>query len=166
MENKHSSDGMAEDIIRSFIQIASTELHAKTLLEKKISELENGIIDVQNQEILDKHLDAIDDLKNEIFELAQVRRDDMLYLYKLFGEKGEKEQWCTVKHLGMAMYTAFEAYQASNKDEELLYFMLAKNNLFLKAMTKFLGVEVTECASCFADIMKGDMEDGRKTSDL
>ena len=32
MENKYSTSGIGEDIIRSFTQIASAELHAKTLL--------------------------------------------------------------------------------------------------------------------------------------
>ncbi len=44
MENKYSTSGIGEDIIRSFTQIASAELHAKTLLEKRISEVENGLI--------------------------------------------------------------------------------------------------------------------------
>ena len=44
MKNIHSSDGMAEDLIRSFTQIANAELHVKTLLEKRISELENGMV--------------------------------------------------------------------------------------------------------------------------
>ena len=59
-----------------------------------------------------------------------------------------------VKHLGMAMYTAFEAYQASDNDPEMLDFALRANQMFIKAVTEFLGVEVTECASCFSDILK------------
>ena len=47
MENKHSSDGIAEDMIRSFVQVGCAELHAKTLLEKFSAELENGIVDVE-----------------------------------------------------------------------------------------------------------------------
>lgn len=158
MQNNHSSDGIAEDLIRSFVQIGSTEIHVKTLLEKRISELETGIVEVENAEVLKAHLEKIGDLKEELEELAQIRREDMFYLYKLYGEKGDKEKWCTVKHLGIAAMTAFEVWQASDGDEELLTMAIRKNKMFLKAVTQFIGVEVTECASCFADILKGASE--------
>jgi len=163
MENKHSTDGIAEDLIRSFVQIASAEMHTKTLLEKRVSELENGLIDYDKE--LESQLKKIDELKEEINELAQLRRDDMLYLYELYGSKGDKEKWCSVKHLGIAMMTAFEAWQASDNEEVLLTAALNKNKLFLKAVSQFLGVEVTECASCFSDILKGELGNGA-TSDL
>lgn len=159
MENVHSSDGIAEDLIRSFVQIASAEMHAKTLLEKRVSEVENGIVDVDNEDIFNGHLQSITELKEEIGQLAQLRREDMLYLYKLYGEKGDKNYWCMVKHVGIAAMTAFEVWQASDNDEELLCMALDKNSLFVKVLTKFIGVEVTECASCFADILKGGGED-------
>lgn len=153
MENKHSTDGIAEDIIRSFVQIASAEMHAKTLLEKRVSELENGFIDLETD--LEQQLSKISELKIEINDLAELRRSDMLYLFDLYGGQGDKEKWCTVKHLGIAMMTAFEAWQASDNDEALLTSALDKNKLFIKAVSQFLGVEVTECAACFADILKG-----------
>ena len=56
MKNIHSSDGMAEDLIRSFTQIANAELHVKTLLEKRISELENGMVKENDTE---DHINAI-----------------------------------------------------------------------------------------------------------
>ncbi|WP_086350254.1 hypothetical protein [Candidatus Enterococcus clewellii] len=155
MENKHSTDGLAEDLIRSFVQIASAEMHAKTLLEKRTSELENGLIDIDNEQVLEKQFIAINSLKEVINDLAELRRGDMLYLFDLYGGRGDKEQWCTVKHLGIAMMTAFEAWQASDMDEQLLSGYLKKNKLFLRSVTEFLGVEVTECAACFADILKG-----------
>lgn len=151
MENKYSTSGIGEDIIRSFTQIASAELHAKTLLEKRISEVENGLI---NEEEIPDNLEKIEALKNEIDDYANIRRSQMLYLYNSFGGKGDREQWCLVKHLSMAMYTAFEAYQASDRDPELLNIALEINKKFIEACTKFLGVEITSCASCFADIMK------------
>lgn len=160
MKNVHSSDGMAEDIIRSFVQVASAEMHIKTLMEKRISELENGLVNIEDDGIISEHLRKISELKTEINELAQMRRTDMLYLYRMFGEKGDKEKWCSVKHMGIAMMTAFEAWQASDNDEELLSIALCKNRFFLKAVTQFIGVEVTECASCFADILKGDNPNG------
>ena len=55
--NKDSEVGMAEDMIRSFVQFGSAEIHAKGLYEKATAELENGYINVEDNEVLQKHLD-------------------------------------------------------------------------------------------------------------
>lgn len=155
MKNINSSDGLAEDLIRSFIQLAVAEQHIKTLIEKRVSELENGIINTQDTEELNKNFEATKDLRTDLEVYAEARRADMRFLYELYGGRGNKEMWCLVKHGAVAMYTAFEAYQASEMDEELLDMALNKNRLFIKALSRFLGVSVTECAACFADILKG-----------
>ncbi|MGL4695169.1 hypothetical protein [Enterococcus larvae] len=157
MENRHSTDGLAEDLIRSFVQIASAEMHTKTLLEKRTSELENGF--VQDSDI-ENVLKNIKEIQEELIELAEIRRSDMLLLFELYGAEGDKEQWCMVKHLGIAMMTAFEVWQASNNDSILQELYLRKNRLFIKSVSKFLGVTITECAACFADILKGEVTNG------
>lgn len=149
MENKHASNGIAEDLIRTFVQIASAELHTKTSIEKAVSEIENGAD--ENFGVL---MDKVAALQADLLSYAELRREIMLNLYSMYGEKGNKEMWCTVKHLGMAMYTAFEAYQASDNDPELFDFAMRANRMFIRAITEFLGVEVTECAACFSDILK------------
>ncbi|WP_276889866.1 hypothetical protein [Faecalibaculum rodentium] len=149
MENKHASNGIAEDLIRAFVQIASAELHTKTSIEKAVSEIENGAD--ENFGVL---MDKVAALQADLLSYAELRREIMLNLYSMYGEKGNKEMWCTVKHLGMAMYTAFEAYQASDNDPELFDFAMRANRMFIRAITEFLGVEVTECAACFSDILK------------
>ena len=55
----------------------------------------------------------------------------MRTLFDLFEGKGDKEQWCIVKHAAMAMYTAFEAWQASDNDR-LLYQICIENAYFIK----------------------------------
>ncbi|WP_304418679.1 hypothetical protein, partial [Faecalibaculum rodentium] len=124
---------------------ASAELHTKTSIEKAVSDIENGVSDDTAR---------IEYLKEDLMTQASLRREIMLSLYRMYGERGDKEKWCVVKHLGMAMYTAFEAFQASDNDPEMLDFSLRANQMFIKAVTEFLGVEVTECASCFSDILK------------
>lgn len=155
MKNIHSSDGIAEDLIRSFVQISAAELHAKTLLEKRVSELENGLVDVDDIDVLTEHLNKIELAKEDLEELAACRRDDMRFLFELFDSGGDKEQWCMVKHLAMAMITAFEVWQASDEDDGLLTMALNKNKLFVKAISRFVGVELTDCASCLSDMLKG-----------
>ena len=75
---------------------------------------------------------------------------------KLFGMfDGDKDMWCQAKHLGIGAMTLFEAYQASDDDPELLNMALEANSAFVHAMSRFLGVEITNCSACFADSLKG-----------
>ena len=145
-------DGVAEDLIRSFTQIACAENHAKTLLEKFNGQLENGSIDAMDQEAVNAQLEKISDIESEINSLAELRRSIMHHLMVMYN--GDTDYWCMVKHLAVGAYCAFEAYQASDNDTELYGLYLDANKRFIKAMTHFLGVEITECAACFADILK------------
>lgn len=147
-KNVNSSDGIAEDMIRAFVQFGCSELHAKTLLEKTNAELENGMIEVG--EGVDKA-----SMYEEMMEsYAELRRGTMKKLFDMY--KGDNSVWCLVKHLGMGMYTAFEAYQASEHDERLFELYLEANRQFVKALSVFLGVEITDCSACFSDMLKGD----------
>lgn len=159
--NPMSSSGQAEDIIRAFTQVGCAESHAKTLLEKATAELDNGLIDIENHDVVEKQIEHINDLTDEINELAELRRDMMRYLQKMYPD-GDKGYWCLAKHLSIAQFTAFEVYQASDDDPELLNMALEANKRFVKAMTHFLGVEVTACSSCFADALKRTEEKGVK----
>lgn len=157
MKNKHSSDTIAEDMIRTFTQLVCAEGHLKTLIEKKSAELENGIIDIDNPEELNKALDLLEQYPQELNEIAEIRRAVMVKLFNMY--EGDKTYWCQVKHLASASYTAFECYQASDDDAELLNMALEINKQFIKAMTHFLGVEITTCAACFGDFLKGEKEE-------
>lgn len=153
--NKHATDGMAEDLIRSFVQTAAYELHLKTLLEKRHSELENGKINVEDEEVVSNQIEQIEHTEKLLDEVAQIRRDDMLFLYSLYNASGDKERWCNVKHTAMMIITAFEAWQASDGNPELEMMYLNKNRLFIRELSAFLGVGITECAACFSDMLKG-----------
>lgn len=156
--NIHATDGMAEDLIRSMIQTAAYELHLKTLLEKRTSEMENGLIDVDDEAVLKKQFESIESTEESLIQAADMRREDMLLLYELYGAKGDKERWCTVKHTAMMMITAFEAWQASDNSKEIQQNYLNKNKVFIKELAAFLGVEITQCAACFADLLKSKMK--------
>jgi hypothetical protein len=67
---------------------------------------------------------------------------------------GDKDAWCLVKHLGIGAMTAFEAWQASDDDPELLDLWIDSNKAFTKAVTRFLGAEVGDCAACLSDFLK------------
>lgn len=146
------SDGTAEDLIRSFVQVGCAETHAKTLVEKYNAQLENGLIDLSDSSAVLTQTDKITAITEELNSLAELRRSLMLRLFNMYD--GDRDYWCMVKHLGIGAYTLFEAYQASEDDTELYTLALDANKRFIYSLSHFLGVEITECAACFADILK------------
>lgn len=154
------ADGMAEDLIRAFVQAGCAELHMKTLVEKYNAQVENGLIDLTDNEAVQKQIDKITSATDELNEFAETRRSLMLILKDMYD--GDPDYWCVVKHAGLAMYCAFEAYQASEDDQGLYTVYLETNKRFIKALTHFLGVEITDCAACFADILKSKGDVDRK----
>lgn len=153
MNNPHA-DGTAEDLIRSFIQIGCAENHAKTILEKTEAELNNGIITDQDeiQDAVEKFQDTLE----EVNSLANLRRRMMLRLFEMYD--GDKDYWCMVKHNGIAAYTAFEAYQATDDDPEMLEIALEANRRFINSLSRFIGADIKECASCMSDYLKAKGE--------
>lgn len=147
-------DGASEDLIRSFQQLACAEGHYKTLIEKYQSELENGLIDVGDDKVRNDHLEKLNSAVEELGLLAELRRGVMLRVMNAYD--GDKNYWCLVKHLSMAEYTLFEAYQASDSDAELLNLYLTANARFVTVITRWLKTEITSCASCLGDILKGE----------
>lgn len=160
MKNPNSESGYFEDLIRSIQQLICVEGHYKKLIEKVTAELDNGIVDADDPEQLNKALKSLDEFHAELNETADIRRKMMLYLYENFD--GDKSYWCQVKHLANASYTAFEAWQGSNDDAFLYQVALDTNRLFVKALAHFLGTEITDCAACFSDMMKGEKDERKK----
>jgi len=157
MQNNLSETGQAEDLIRSYIQFGCAEIHAKSLYEKTIAELNNGIIDVEDADVRNAHLERAQMFKDDINHYAGLRRGIMRALLERF-PNGDKSMWCQAKHLGIGMMTLFEAYQASDDDVELLHMAYEANEAFTLAMSRFLGVEISSCAACFADAIKGEID--------
>lgn len=155
-KNSNSEIGAAEDLLRSIVQMGCAEVHAQTLYYKATSELDNGIVDVSDSEVVQSHLEKIEMFREDIEDYANIRRRMMNSLFNMFdNDKKDKNMWCQIKHLGVSAYTAFETYQASDQDPELLMIAYDTNRMFVKAVTRFLGVEISDCASCFSDSMKG-----------
>lgn len=151
-ENKYSTEGMLEDLIRAMVQLCIAELHEKTNLERLNADLELDRIQLTDFTV--QEMELIESLEM----ITEARRTHQKLIYTLAGEKGDMKQWCKVKHMAMAMYTTFEAYQASDNDQALYSAYLQVNKLFIATMTKFLGFPVTDCASCFTDFLKGGGE--------
>lgn len=158
MKNVNSTSGIGEDMIRTIINLCAAELHLKTLSEKTLAELENGMVDLDDPEQVNVHIEKANAYCEDMVEAADLRRRTMKALFDMFD--GDKDMWCMVKHLGGASMTAWESYLASDDDPNLLELSVDTNKAFIKALTRFLGMEITSCASCFSDLLKaeGDLE--------
>ena len=155
MKNKESETGQAEDMLRSIVQLGASEVHYITLYNKARAEMENGLVDVDNQDVLNAQMEKMTRYQDAINEVAELRRRMMKKLFQMFD--GDKDEWCVIKHLGVAMFTAYESYEASDNDLDLLDIASEINKKFNKAVTAFLGMEVTECSACVSDMLKGEM---------
>lgn len=157
------SDGMAEDMLRAITQLICAEGHYKTLIEKYDSELNNGLI---GEDDAVDYVAKINDAVDELQAVSEERRALMLALMGRY-PNADKTMWCSVKHLLHAEYCAFEAYQATDNEAGALSAWLRIRRRTVKAITLWLGVEVTECSSCLSDILKGNEEtyDGEYETD-
>ena len=153
-KNLQSETGQAEDMIRAYVQFGCAEIHAMGLFYKANAEMENGMIDVGDTNVLLEHTEKIEQYQNDIEQYANLRRSVMRKLFSMFD--GNKDMWCQAKHLGIGAMTLFEAYEASDNDMELMMLCIEANKAFTSAMSRFLGMEITDCAACFADMLKGD----------
>ena len=168
MRNKESETGQAEDMLRSIVQLGASEVHYITLYNKARAEMENGLIDVDNQDVLNAQMEKMTRYQDAINEVAELRRQMMRKLFCLFHDekdfKDKNDEWCIIKHLGVAMYCAYESYQASDNDLDLLDTAYEINKQFSKAVSGWLGLEIVDCAACLSDALKGEKENGSSNS--
>ena len=155
-KNVDSSSGIGEDIIRAIQQMCCSELHLITLYQKTIAELENGLIDLDDEEIRMAHFEKAERYREDVVAVTQLRREMMVKLFEMFD--GDKDVWCMVKHLGSASYCAWECYLASDDDPSLLSIAVESNKLFTKYLSAFLGMEISSCSSCLSDFLRGKEE--------
>lgn len=144
------SDGISEDLIRTVQQLACTEAHLKTVLEKYNAEIEFGI--VETKEDIQLKTEQIEQVLSEVNEIAELRRSAMKILFEM--HNGNKDYHCVVKHLSQASYNAFECYLASEDDTALLSLAVDINKQFVVALTHYLGKEITPCSACFSEMIK------------
>ena len=147
MINKDSESGVAEDLIRAYIQFGCAELHTKTLIEKYLSKSDK------------KSIEMVNSLNKLLEKYAEHRRNCMRKLLNIF-KKSNKEIWCLIKHGGIGPMCVFEAYQNSNDDTDIYYEWIESNKTFIETMTLCLGEEVIDCAACFSDMLKGVKKNG------
>ncbi len=162
-KNPYSESSQAEDLIRALVQMGCAEVHAMTLYFKATAELDNGLVDVTDADVVQKQVEKIEMFREDIQTYADLRRRMTKALFDLFdNDEKDKLLWCQIKHLGLSAYQTMETYQASDDNPELLMLAYESNKAFTKAISRFVGVEVTECASCLGDALKGEMQDDKE----
>lgn len=155
--NSNSEVGAGEDLLRAVVQMGAAEIHAMGLYYKTTAELENGLVDIDNPEILQKQLEKAEQYKEDIETYAVLRRQMTNVLKEMVGtEDANKDMWCMVKHLGLSMMQCFEAYENSDDNPALLNLAYEANKAFTKAVTRFLGIEISDCAACMSDSLRGE----------
>ena len=155
--NRNSEVGAGEDLLRAIVQMGAAEIHAMGLYYKTIAEMENGLVNIDDNEVLQKQIEKSDMYREDIETYADLRRQMMNALMSMVGtDEANKDLWCMVKHLGLAMMQTFEAYENSDNNLELLNIAYESNKAFTKAVTRFLGIEITSCSACLSDALKGE----------
>lgn len=156
--NINSEVGASEDLLRAIVQMGAAEIHAMGLYYKTTAEMENGLINVDNNEVLQKQIEKSEMYREDIETYADLRRRMMSALMEMVGtDEANKDLWCMVKHLGLSMMQTFEAYENSENNLTLLNLAYDANKAFTKAVTRFLGIEISDCAACMSDSLKGEM---------
>lgn len=156
--NKFSEVGAGEDLLRAIVQMGAAEIHAMGLYYKTTAEMENGLVDVDDNEVLQKQIEKSEMYREDIETYADLRRRMMSALVEMVGtDEANKDLWCMVKHLGLSMMQTFEAYENSDNNLALLNLAYDANKAFTKAVTRFLGIEISDCAACMSDSLKGEM---------
>ena len=154
-KNVNSEVGSSEDLLRAVVQMGAAEIHAMGLYFKTTAEMENGLVNIDDPEVLQKQIDKAEMYREDIETYATLRRQMTTALRDMVGtEEANKDMWCMVKHLGLSMMQCFEAYENSDNNLELLNLAYEANKAFTKAVTRFLGVEIVDCAACLSDALK------------
>ena len=154
--NRSSEVGAGEDLLRSIVQMGAAEIHAMGLYFKTTAEMENGLVNIDDPEVLQKQIEKAEMYREDIETYATLRRQMTTALKDMVGtEEANKDMWCMVKHLGLSMMQCFEAYENSDNNLELLNLSYEANKAFTKAVTRFLGIEISDCSACLSDSLKG-----------
>ena len=154
--NDFSEVGSSEDLLRAVVQMGAAEIHAMGLYFKTTAEMENGLVNIDDPEVLQKQIEKAEMYREDIETYATLRRQMTTALKDMVGtEEANKDMWCMVKHLGLSMMQCFEAYENSDNNFELLNLAYEANKAFTKAVTRFLGIEISDCSACLSDALKG-----------
>ena len=161
MTNKDSSVGITEDIITNIMHLGASEYHIEILIRKYEDQIKFWYNDGQPEFQSTGDLENIINLENKLGELTIVlksvtdeRREAMRLLKAQSTEEGNPDVWCLVKHVLIAVITAFEAWQVDLSDVNVKRAFIEQSRVANQVIALFLGYEVTPCSACLTDQME------------
>ena len=108
-KNINSEVGASEDLLRAIVQMGCAEIHAMGLYYKTQAEMENGLIDVTDSDILNAHLERAEMFREDIETYATLRRQMTTSLFNRF-DGGDKDyilaSYRPLKHTRTATMTS------------------------------------------------------------
>ena len=161
--NKNSSSGVAEDALRAIREARALENHQFTLMMELDSKWKDSLnADELDTDALERVMEDVRESVEDMLKISQIRRKRMKYATDIFNNKGDEKKWCSIKHVLGLIESTFEIWQADPTPENFED-LVDVNELTIKFITKWLGVEITSCAACFGDILKaterGEVDD-------
>lgn len=163
MVNKNSSVGITEDIITNIMNMTASEYHLEILIRKYEDQITFWYGDGNPDFQTSQDLEEISELENKISELTMLlksvteqRRNAMVALKGQANENGNPDLWCLVKHVLVALETAFEAWQVNLTDVHVKELFIEQSRVANQVLAMFLGYEVTPCSACLTDQLKED----------
>ena len=163
MINKDSSIGIVEDIITNIMNMIANEYHIEILIRKYEDQIKFWYND-GNPELQEAgDTDKIIELEGKITELTLLlkqvtdeRRNAMRLLKSQANTNGNPDLWCLLKHVLVAVETAFEAWQVDLNDVYVKQAFIEQSRIANQVLAMFLGYEVTPCSACLTDQLKED----------
>lgn len=159
MTNKDSSVGITEDLITNIMHLGASEYHLEILVRKYEDQIKfwynDGNPEFQSHEdiqAIQETEDKLIDAQQMLYTVTEERRKAMKLLKKQ--GNGNPDVWCLLKHVLVAVITAFEVWQVNLADEEAKSIFIEQSRIANQVIAMFLGYEVTPCSACLTDQMK------------
>lgn len=163
MVNKESSVGIVEDLITHTMHMVGTEYHLNILVRKYEDMIKYWYADGNTEYLSTKDLAELEETEAKLVqtismlkEVTEARREAMRAINKHSNETGNKDLWCTLKHILCGCITAFEVWQVNLDDLDTKEHFLNVSRIANQVIASFLGYEVTPCSACLADSLKED----------
>lgn len=161
MTNKDSSVGITEDLITNIMHLGASEYHLEILIRKYEDQIKFWYNDGRPEFQSTSDIQAVQDTENKLLEAQQMlhtvteeRRKAMRLLKEQGNGSGNPDVWCLLKHVLVAVITAFEVWQVNLANEDTKNIFIEQSRIANQVIAMFLGYEVTPCSACLTDQMK------------
>lgn len=160
--NKNSSVGITEDIITNIMHLGASEYHLEILVRKYEDQIKYWYKQGQEDQTEEDRIavydtkECVHQVTNTLQQVTEQRRRAMVLLKGQANEMGNSDLWCLLKHVLVAVITAFEAWQVDLANDDVKSVFIEQSRIANQVLAMFLGYEVTPCSACLTDQLKED----------